>query len=229
MGIALSSRLRRIADYIPAGARVIDVGTDHGYIPIWLLQNGLTDHAIATDIKPGPLNNAAKDAEKYGVSSLLELRLCDGLAGCCADDADTVIIAGMGGETIMGILDAAPWAFEKRLILQPQTKLTELRAWLAGRGLAIADASLVSDSGRLYQVWLAEKGEMVPYAPIDPSLLRKKERLLAPYTEDLIKRLGKQINGMKASAQADPLLLARLEREYHDILNIREEIRSWQA
>ena len=80
MSIALSPRLRRIAEYVPPGSTVVDVGTDHAYIPIWLLQEGRSERAYATDIKAGPLSRAEADAERYGVTERLTLLLCDGLA-----------------------------------------------------------------------------------------------------------------------------------------------------
>ena len=229
MNIQLSPRLQRIADYVTPGSRVLDVGTDHAYIPIWLLQTGRCVDAIASDIRPGPLHNAEKDAEKYGVASRLELRLCDGLSGCCPEDADTVIIAGMGGETIVGILEAAPWVWDKHLILQPQTKQPELRDWLRARGLAISDAALSYDAGRIYLIWSVHRGSMADYGFYDPPLLTRREPLLKPYTEDRIKRLRKQIQGVSASSRSDPALLEALRQELEESLTIHEEVLSWQA
>ena len=113
--MVLSKRLRQIADFIPHGAHIIDVGTDHAYIPIRLLLDDPGATAVATDIRPGPLQRARTDAEYYGVSDRLTLLLGDGLAPCTPDSGDTVILAGMGGETMIGILSAAPWVKEKRL------------------------------------------------------------------------------------------------------------------
>ena len=107
----LSGRLRRIADFIQPGDRIIDVGTDHAYIPIWLLLQDPGATAVATDIRPGPLERARIDAEYYGVADRLRLLLCDGLALCRPEDADTVVLAGMGGETMAGILAAAALGF----------------------------------------------------------------------------------------------------------------------
>ena len=228
MKVTLSSRLQRIADYVPAGSTVIDVGTDHAYIPIYLLQNGLSGKAYASDVKSGPLQNAARDAEKAGVAENLSLTLCDGLALCDPETVDTVIIAGMGGETIMGILAAAPWTKGKRLILQPQTRFSELRAFLRENGYRIADASLVYDTGRIYTVWLVTAGEMAPCGAIDPVLVEKRDPLLKPYTEDLIKRRRKQIQGMEASKTADPAALAGLKAELEELLKIHKEAEQWQ-
>lgn len=229
MQLKLSPRLQCIADYIAPGDRVIDVGTDHAYIPIYLLQQGISTSVTATDIRSGPLQRAAADARKYQVADRLTLLLCDGLAACTPELADTVILAGMGGETIQNILTAAPWALKKRLLLQPQTKQAELRAWLASQGLAIRDAALVHDNGRIYLVWLAEAGEMPPCTAVEPCLLAKRDPLLRPYIEDRIKRLRKQLHGMEAAQAPDPAVLAARKGEMAELLKCYEEVTAWQA
>lgn len=229
MKLTLSDRLQCIANYVSAGSSVVDVGTDHAYIPIWLLQCGVSARAIATDIKPGPLRRAAADAEKYGVADRLRLLLCDGLAAVEPESVDTVILAGMGGETIQGILAAAPWALEKRMIIQPQTKPELLRAWLGAHGCRIADGSLAYDSGRIYLVWAVAAGRMAETVAVDPVLLEKRDPLLKPYTEELIKRLRKQIQGMEQSCRSDQALLQELRQQLAALLEIHREVVSWQA
>ena len=95
----------------------------------------------------------------------------------------------MGGETIIRILADAPWVKDKRLILQPQTKQDELRAWLSSNGLAIADARLAYDTGRIYLVWRVEAGEASPFCGVDAPLLAHRDPLLKPWLEEQIKRL----------------------------------------
>ena len=230
MPITLSPRLRRIADFVLPGAVVADVGTDHAYIPICRLQSGVPAHAVATDINPGPLRNALRDAERCGVSECLTLTLCDGLAGVDPDGVDTVIAAGMGGETIQNILAAAPWSWEKRLILQPQTKFYELRRWLRDHGLRIADAALSYDAGRLYLVWLVERGEgEIDDYPIDRALIEKRDPLLRHYLEEQIKRLLSQTQGMARSDRADAETLRRLQTELQTLQTLYQEVKTWQA
>ena len=228
MKIKLSPRLQRIADYVLPGSTVIDVGTDHAYIPIWLLQNGISASAYATDIRTGPLQRAAKDAEDAGVSNRLTLLLCDGLSECPPDAVDTVIIAGMGGETMMGILSAAPWVLQKHLILQPQTKYFELRAFLAENCYAIRDASLVYDTGRIYRVWQIEAGENTEKGWVEAPLVEKKDPLLRPYLEDMVKRLRKQIQGQERAVNSDAALLTALHGELDEYLQLLEEAKTWQ-
>lgn len=225
----LSARLQRIADYVRPGDRIVDVGTDHAYIPIWLLKNGIIRSAAATDIRSGPLARARADAERFGVQDALELRLADGLASCSGEGIDTVIIAGMGGETIQGILSAAPWTRHKRLILQPQTKQDALRSWLGENGYAITDASLVYDTGRIYLVWLVESGDMPPFSGVDAALISNRDPLLKPYLDEQIKRHRKQLHGLGLSASPDPELLTALRSRLSYLEEIKCEVRKWQA
>ena len=225
----LSKRLQRIADYVRPGDRIIDVGTDHAYIPIRLLLEDSAATAIATDIRPGPLERARLDAVRYGVVDRLELQQCDGLAQCAPERVDTVIIAGMGGETIIAILSAAPWTLEKRLILQPQTKQDELRGWLAQHGYGIADASLVYDTGRIYLVWLVEAGAMPPFRGVDSALFAHRDPLLKPYLDDRIKRLRKQLRGVEAAAEPDRALTASLRDRLSALEEIYHEVNTWQS
>ena len=225
----LSKRLQCIADYIRPGDRIIDVGTDHAYIPIWLLLKEPGAAAIATDIRSGPLSRAKADAEYFGVADRLTLLQCDGLKLCSPDSVDTVILAGMGGETMISILEAAPWTIRKRLILQPQTKQAELRDWLAAHGYAIKDASLVHDNGRLYLVWLAEEGKMPPFYGVDEALLRKRDALLKPYLEEQIKRLRKQLNGVSHARHEGEGLGNKLFAELSELETVYREVKTWQA
>ena len=228
MKITLSPRLRCVAGYVEPGARVVDVGTDHAYIPLWLLQNRLCEHAWATDNKPGPLRNAARDAEAAGLRDRLTLYLCDGLSACAPEDIDTVIVAGMGGETMQGILAAAPWALERRLILQPQTKRALLRRWLGERGLGVADASLVHDTGRIYLVWRVAPGAPADAGPVDAPLLEKRDPLLKAFTQEQIKRRRTRLHGLERARSADAGAIEALRGELARLEEIYKEAASWQ-
>ena len=223
----LSKRLQHIADFVQPGERVIDVGTDHAYIPIWLLRNHIVECAIGTDIRSGPLERAKLDAERFGVSSQLRLLKCDGLSQCVPDEVDTVIIAGMGGETIIGILSDAPWTVQKRLILQPQTKQSELRGFLSDHGYRIADAVLTDDTGRIYLIWLVTAGIMPPFRGVDSALINRRDPLLRPYLDDQIKRLRKRLHGVEAAAFPDEKLSASLRQELTQLEEIHHEVIAW--
>lgn len=153
----LDPRLALCASFVPQGARLADIGTDHGYLPIWLAKAGRIVHAVAADLRPGPLERARENVDKYRVRHIVELRLSDGLQAVAPDETDFIVIAGMGGEVIASILDGAPWLRETktRLALQPMTSAEDLRRYLAGHGFAILEERPVLSQGRPYSVLLA--------------------------------------------------------------------------
>ncbi len=157
----LTPRLRLLADWVPPGARLADVGTDHAYLPVWLRLHGRVAFAIACDLREGPLARARETGRIWGADGV-DYRLGDGLAAVSPEEADTVVIAGMGGENIAAILSRAPWtAGEGRtLLLQPQTRAETLRAFLAENGYAIRREALVEDRGVIYPVIEAGGGTM---------------------------------------------------------------------
>lgn len=152
MAPRLTPRLQTVARRVPAGARLADVGTDHAYLPAWLLETGAIPFAVCTDLRPGPLARARETVERRGVAHRVSLRLCDGLSGVEAGEVDCVAIAGMGGETILGILAAAPWVREKTCVVQPMSSLADLRGGLAPLGLHIARETLAQEGETLYVV-----------------------------------------------------------------------------
>ena len=159
--LELPPRLRLIAGWVPEGAYLADVGTDHGYLPTWLRLHGKIQGAVASDLRPGPLERAKVTGSLYGTDNI-EYRLCNGLAGIRPSEVDTVTIAGMGGETILSILKAAPWTADGQhtLLLQPQSHEEMVRQYLAENGFAITREALVRDRGTLYTVMEAKAGKM---------------------------------------------------------------------
>ena len=149
--LGLPPRLRLIANWVPEGAYLADVGTDHGYLPTWLLLRGSIRGAIASDLRKGPLERAKATGALYGVERI-DYRLCDGLSGIRRTEVDTVVIAGMGGETMLSVLKGAPWTADGQhtLLLQPQTHEELVRAYLANNGFMITREALVQDRGTLY-------------------------------------------------------------------------------
>ncbi len=155
--VNLSLRLKTIASLVPFGARVCDVGTDHALLPIYLKQEGLAKSVIATDLNVKPLENAKKNLVTSGICDI-SLRLCDGLSGVTANEVDTVIIAGMGGEVIVNILKNCEWIKSNAisLILQPTTSAEELRRFLILNGFEIKSEIPVSENKKLYSVMTAK-------------------------------------------------------------------------
>ena len=158
--IRLPQRLKAVVDYIGHSAAVADVGTDHGIVPVYLAQTGTARSIIASDMSEGSLGAARRNAEKYSVTDKIIFITAPGLEGVGDSDADTIILAGMGGETMVHILQGAPWTRRKgiRLVLQPQTKIDTLCAFLRGNGYDILDATTAIDRGRSYTIILAEGG-----------------------------------------------------------------------
>ena len=159
--LELTPRLQKIADWVPQGARLADVGTDHAYLPVWLSLHGRVSCAIASDLRKGPLERARLTGRTYGAENI-DYRLCNGLGDIRPEEADTIVIAGMGGENIASILAAAPWTKEGRytLLLQPMTRSAELRRFLMENGYAITREALVRDRGTIYPVMEAAAGKM---------------------------------------------------------------------
>lgn len=147
----LDPRLQLCAGLVKKGAFVADVGTDHAYLPVWLARMGLVSHAIACDLRQGPLEQAAHNIEKYRVEQWVETRLSDGLDKIRPDEVDTVVIAGMGGEVMIQILKKASWLKEeKNLILQPMTSVDKLRLWLLQQGYQVEKEKAVRAHGKIY-------------------------------------------------------------------------------
>lgn len=224
-GPALQPRLRAIADLVPSGCKLVDVGTDHGYIPVDLLLAGKISGAIASDIGAEPLDHARRTAERYGAEGI-DFRLCDGLAGIQPEEADAVVIAGMGGDTIAAILTAAPWTREETLLLlQPMSKAEVLRAWLPENGYQVTAERLVADKGVLYPILTVTGGAMAPAgeAQCYGGFLLEEDPLWGPYLEERILRLRKAAMGLQKAR--DEALTARRE----SFLRIIEQLEQWKG
>ncbi len=167
--IRLSPRLAAVADLVPQGSTAIDVGTDHGMIPVWLVQNERCPHVLATDIQAASLKKAASLIERTGTQERIQLFQTDGLKGISPGAGDTVILAGMGGESMVSILSGAPWLREKGrlLILQPQSKRDVLRQWLIENGYQITGEYLAGERGRIYALLTAQGGMSPAYSPAE--------------------------------------------------------------
>ena len=148
----LKNRLYTVSTLVPNGARVADIGCDHGHLPIYLIREGISPFCIASDIKEKPLQSARANIEKVGYS--IETRLGAGLSTVAPDEVDCITIAGMGGEVIAYILEAAPWVKNDKytLVLQPMTSADALRKYLCENGFEIRKEVACADSGKVYTV-----------------------------------------------------------------------------
>lgn len=151
----LNRRLEAVANLVPRGSVAADIGTDHAYLPVRLVQEGICPMAYACDIGEGPLGKARETIDRYGCRGKVLPVLGDGLEALGADRVDTIVIAGMGGDTIAGILARAPWCRGKTLVLQPMTAADRLRRFLWEEGFCLMREKAVEDGGKLYGVMLA--------------------------------------------------------------------------
>lgn len=152
----LNVRLQACAALVRPGAQVCDVGTDHAQLPVYLLEQGIAERVIASDISEGPLRSAERTIAEHGLTGQIQTIRSDGLAQISPEGLTDVVIAGMGGETIIHILEECPWRTEGiAFILQPMTKAEKLREWLYCNGYAIRQERCVQDGKFLYAVMLA--------------------------------------------------------------------------
>ena len=153
MKLPISDRLLACCNFVSPGERVADIGCDHGYLGIYLLQKGIAASVIASDINEGPLQSAKRNAEKYGFADKMSFHLSDGVQNI-PQDFDAMVCAGMGADTMISILKAAPWLKDSRyrLILQCQSKTHLLRRYLSENGWHITRESALKDGRFVYTV-----------------------------------------------------------------------------
>ena len=153
MKLPISDRLLACCNFVAKGDRVADIGCDHGYLGIHLLTNSIASRMIESDVAPGPLESARRNAKKYGVESAMTFCLCDGVKDI-PRDFDTLVCAGMGGDTMVHILTDAPWlkAKQYRLVLQCQSKTPMLRRYLSENGWRITEEQVLKEGKFLYTV-----------------------------------------------------------------------------
>lgn len=233
--IELSPRLRSVAELVPKGAVLADIGTDHAFLPVWLLQRGVIEQAVAADLREGPLSKARANAEKYGLQNQMSFRLCDGLSGITPKEADTIAIAGMGGETIAVILANAPWTKEgkHRLLLQPMTSLYDLRVFLSGNGYIIRMEHINREDRRLYVTMEVEAGKCVPYSEGEKWAGRQwrgmESPLRADYLEEMLFRARRALEGLERSVRTEDVPRRELLRTIvPQVEAMREEWNTWQ-
>ncbi|USS89601.1 tRNA (adenine(22)-N(1))-methyltransferase [Fructilactobacillus cliffordii] len=173
----LSRRLQAVAELVPRAATLADIGSDHAYLPAYLLQQQVIQTAIAGEVRPGPLANAQREITKLGLQAVMQARLGDGLAVIePADHVDVIVIAGMGGELITDILTdgQAKLANHPALLLQPNVDENRVRRWLMQHQYQITAEQLVEDSGHFYEMMRAE------FTPV-PVTLSTMEINFGPY------------------------------------------------
>ena len=227
--IKLSKRLQAIAELIPPYGGVVDVGTDHGYIPLWLLQKGFKGHVSATDINEGPLNSAKASAKELDMENRMSFHLCDGLATVDPSTVSTVVIAGMGGENISAILQAAPWTKRgKVLILQPMSKAERLRKWLYDNDYCVIIDTLVED-GAIYELLVAIGGQDKEYTPAQLQTGHYNLVLTSPLfpsrLDALIEKYRRALKGLSNSNEDTENRRKSLLSELAELMAVQENIK----
>lgn len=207
--MVLSKRLTTIASFVEKGSRVADVGTDHGYVPIYLVKKQIAAGAIAMDVRTGPLSRAAEHVREYGLENRIELRLSDGLGALQPGEADTVIISGMGGSLIIDILTrgSAAAAATPHLILSPQSDIPRVRIFLRENGYRIDREAFIRDEGKYYTVMSVSHGNTRPGRYIDDLygkyLLDHADPILQEYLTRQIARYEEILPGLLASPKEE--------------------------
>lgn len=230
----MTPRLYAVSSFIKKGSNVCDVGTDHAYIPIWLVKNNISDFCIAMDINEGPILRADQNIKKFGLESKIKTRLSDGLKELCENECDTVIIAGMGGILINRILQDAKFLQKsiRHYVLQPMTAAEETRRFLEQNGFLITDEKLAKEDNKIYNIISAVHGDMKIENEIDyyvgKKLVENKDVLLKEFLDGKIYELDKAINSMKNTENIE----AQKKRLYFDSLctgmkKIRKECEKW--
>ena len=159
----ISKRLELVASFVHQGSILLDVGSDHAYLPIELVEKGKIERAIAGEVVEGPYQSAVKNVEAHGLKEKIQVRLANGLAAFEEEDQVSVItIAGMGGRLIATILEEGldKLSDVERLILQPNNREDDLRIWLQDHGFQIVAESILEEAGKFYEILVVEVGQM---------------------------------------------------------------------
>lgn len=206
--MVFSKRMEALADLCQGARRVIDVGCDHAQLCALLVTEYGVEHAFASDIRPGPLENARHTIAELGLESRITPVLSDGLDAFGPGDGDTVIIAGMGGEEMTLILSRAPWAGDNggQVILQPMTNIPKLRQWLAENGYHVKKERVIKEGRKVYTAMNIQKGAdesgAREYAYLFGTALLQ-DPLWPLYKEKLLTKYGASARGQEQAGLSD--------------------------
>ncbi|MFR5876970.1 MAG: class I SAM-dependent methyltransferase [Eubacterium sp.] len=194
--IKLSNRLNAAASMVRKGSKICDVGTDHGYIPVYLVEHGIIKSAVACDINIGPLNSCISLVNERGLQDKIKCVLSNGLDNVLPDDVDDILIAGMGGELIADILSRCDYVKHKHLILNPMTHAETVRKWLYSNGFIINNDMIVADGFHHYNVMDAVyTGEITKKTKTDYYIGNIKDFSDKEYFEHLLNYLNNKQKG----------------------------------
>ena len=203
----LSKRLEAVASFVPTGAVVADIGSDHAYLPCYLVHKGIASRAVAGEVVQGPFDSAVRQVRTEGLSDKITVRLADGLAAVQeADGVTAVTIAGMGGPLIVSILEKHPEALKTvtRLILQPNIHAKAIREWAVQHGWALQDEVILEEDGKVYEVLVLQRGAMdltEAQTLLGPKLMNTKS---AVFVEKWSREVANWQRVQQAIASAEP-------------------------
>ncbi len=218
----LTPRLMKIYDIVPPCRTVCDIGTDHAYIPVCLTLSQKCQTAIASDIRKGPVDRAAATIKAYGANNAVQIRLGSGLETVKPNEAQTIIIAGMGGILISDILNASEKTAKsaQTLILQPMTAVSKLRNYLNQNGYTITKEYPVCEENKIYIIISAIPQNDVPYTKAELYMGREVEKneFFEAYRQSRLKKLEKRIKGLSLSENAEN------KEKFYSLLKLKEMI-----
>lgn len=204
-----SKRLLQLAKMVPQGAVVADIGTDHAYLPGYLVQQGISPKVIAVEVNPGPLLVARDNIAKHQLGGRIELRQGNGLEPLHPGEVQVVVIAGMGGKTIVEVLEQSPRQVKslEELILQPNVDAHLVRCWLLENGWALADEELVRENDRIYEIITAKQrkngrlGQGMDWGLLEagPVLVAKNHPLLPCFLQEKVKHYRHVLDQLEKS------------------------------
>lgn len=238
--VELSARLKRIADMVSAGNVVCDVGCDHGFVSIYLIQQQIATKVYAMDVRKGPLERAIEHIEAYGLTEQIETRLSDGVEKLGVGEADAMVLAGMGGKLMQKILSEGrdKCRAMKELVLGPQSEIAQFRAFLREEGYAIVNEDMILEDGKFYpilrvipggagkcmgEVSATDENEQELFDAFGPILLFGKNPVLLQYL-DFLQGLNEEIQKTVSSfgGEGAKVRLAQVEEELAKITKARE-------
>lgn len=219
----LDNRLMAIADLVRNDKIFADIGTDHAYLPVYLVEKGIINKGIAADLRVGPLENAKEAVVSYGYSDQIELRLSDGLDNFVENEVEEIAVAGMGGLLISSFIERTQWLKneEIHLILQPMTHVAELRKTLFDNGFVIDKEVVAKDGDKLYIILSVYFYEgQTAYTDLD--LIVGK----LPYNNDALSK--EYLNKIYDKYYKKLVALKKADKECKDLENLVEELKQWQ-
>lgn len=228
MSVKISKRLEQVASYVPKGAVLADIGSDHAYLPLFLKKKNWIQRAVAGEVVEGPYQSALKNVAESGESQSIVVRLANGLAAVeASDQIDTVTIAGMGGRLIATILEEGMDRLTgvKCLVLQPNNREDELRVWLMEHGFQIVAESILEENGKLYEILVVEPGQMIlskMELRFGPYLLQEKSFIFQKKWQKEQEKLETALSHVPVEKVQERALLEAKIQQIREVLDVGE-------